>query len=105
MALFLAKAEVSKIMLIGRWSSDAFLAYIRPQVDEWTSGMSEAIISVDDFHHQPLPAPNTPLVDCRHPDHPLMTHDPRSFSSNQSGFSFIGSHTDTPIFPRFSLFH
>lgn len=28
---------VVKIMILGRWSSDAFLDYIRPQVPEWTN--------------------------------------------------------------------
>ena len=46
MALFLMNHSVTKIMLLGRWSSDAFLKYIRPQVFEWTN-----LLSRDMIHH------------------------------------------------------
>ena len=50
-ALFLAHTSVLKIMILGRWSSAAFLRYIRPQVMEWTAGMSTAMLTNPDFHH------------------------------------------------------
>jgi hypothetical protein len=40
MGLFLMDHSVEKIMILGQWSSDAFMAYIRPQVLEWTNIMS-----------------------------------------------------------------
>jgi hypothetical protein len=49
MALFLKDHSTAKIMILGRWSSDAFLAYIRPQVLEWTNNMSRDMISFDSF--------------------------------------------------------
>jgi hypothetical protein len=49
MALFLNDHPVHKIMIFGRWSSDAFLVYIRPQVLEWTSQMSKDMIKFDTF--------------------------------------------------------
>jgi hypothetical protein len=49
MALFLHDHPVHKIMIFGRWSSDAFLAYIRPQVLEWTNNMSRDMIKHDSF--------------------------------------------------------
>jgi hypothetical protein len=49
MALFLHDHTVSKIMIFGRWSSDAFLVYIRPQVLEWTTNMSHDMIKHDTF--------------------------------------------------------
>jgi hypothetical protein len=49
MALFLNDHPVHKIMIFGRWSSDAFLAYIRPQVLEWTNNMSADMIKHDSF--------------------------------------------------------
>jgi hypothetical protein len=49
MALFLMNHSVAKIMILGRWSSDAFLAYIRPQVLEWTNNMSKDMIKHDTF--------------------------------------------------------
>lgn len=49
MALFLADVPTAKIMILGRWSSDAFLVYIRPQVLEWTSNMSRDMTKLDSF--------------------------------------------------------
>jgi hypothetical protein len=49
MALFLADVSTAKIMILGRWSSDAFLDYIRPQVLEWTSSMSRDMTKMDHF--------------------------------------------------------
>jgi hypothetical protein len=48
MSLFLSNdVSTAQIMLLGRWSSDAFLAYIRPQVLEWTSNMSRSMFRID----------------------------------------------------------
>ena len=49
MALFLRNHSTERIMILGRWSSDAFLVYIRPQVLEWTNNMSRDMISFDSF--------------------------------------------------------
>ena len=44
-----AAMVAAKIMILGRWSSDAFLVYIRPQVLEWTNNMSRDMVSFDSF--------------------------------------------------------
>ena len=49
MGLFLMNHPVHKIMILGRWSSDAFLVYIRPQVLEWTNNMSSDMIKFNSF--------------------------------------------------------
>ena len=49
MGLFLAGISVDKIKMLGRWSSDAFLVYIRPQVLEWTNNMSSEMIKNNSF--------------------------------------------------------
>jgi hypothetical protein len=49
MALFLKDHSTAKIMSLGRWSLDALLVYIRPQVLEWTNNMSRDMISFDSF--------------------------------------------------------
>ena len=49
MALFLRDHSVEKIMILGRWTSDAFLVYIRPQVLEWTNIMARDMASTQDF--------------------------------------------------------
>ena len=41
------------IMLVGRWSSDAFLRYIRQQVQEFTSGVSAKMIQTNSFFSVP----------------------------------------------------
>ncbi len=49
MALFLNDHSVEKIKILGRWSSDAFLVYIRPQVLEWTSVMASDMANLISF--------------------------------------------------------
>jgi hypothetical protein len=49
MALFLKDHSTAKIMILGRWSSDAFLVCIRPQVLKWTNNMSRDMVSFDSF--------------------------------------------------------
>jgi len=49
MSLFLMDYSPAKIMILGRWNSDAFLDYIRPQVLEWANNMSQSMILPDDY--------------------------------------------------------
>jgi hypothetical protein len=49
MSLFLMHHPKEWIMILGRWASDAFLVYIRPQVLEWTNNMSKDMIKLDSF--------------------------------------------------------
>jgi hypothetical protein len=49
MALFLKDHSTAKVMILGRWSSDAFLVYIRPQVLEWTNNMPRDMASFESF--------------------------------------------------------
>jgi hypothetical protein len=44
MAMYLAGVPVFTIMLIGRWSSDAFLCYIRRQVLHFSAGVSKRMV-------------------------------------------------------------
>jgi hypothetical protein len=63
MALFLMDHSPAKIMILGRWASDAFLVFIRPQVLEWTHDMSCNLIYLDSFFdaaHQDLVASDDP---------------------------------------------
>ena len=60
MSLFLVNHSVAKIMILGRWSSDAFLVYLRPQVLEWTNNMSADMLQNESFFdatdaHRALP--------------------------------------------------
>jgi hypothetical protein len=49
MAMYVNNIPVYTIMLIGRWSSDAFLRYIRRQVKEFSLGVASAMICSPDF--------------------------------------------------------
>jgi len=40
-------------MLIGRWSSDAFLRYIRKQVMEFSQNVAKRMLSCQNFRHIP----------------------------------------------------
>ena len=53
MALYLAKRPVSTIMLIGRWCSDAFLLYVRRQIQEFSAGVSADMVSNEQFFTLP----------------------------------------------------
>jgi len=50
MALTLMNHSKTKIMILGRWSSDAFMNYIRPQVLEWTNLMAKDMARAGSFH-------------------------------------------------------
>ena len=45
MAMFLAGVATLIIQWVGRWESDAFMEYIREQVESFTTGVSSKIIT------------------------------------------------------------
>ena len=49
MALFLNNHSADKIQLLGRWRSNAFLRYIRPQALEWTDAMARDMAQTREF--------------------------------------------------------
>lgn len=49
MAMYLGRVPVVTIMLLGRWASDAFLRYIRKQVQEFSKGVSQRMVSHERF--------------------------------------------------------
>jgi hypothetical protein len=53
MAMYLANVPVFTIMLLGRWSSDAFLRYIRPQVQQFSENVARKMIARPAFFHVP----------------------------------------------------
>lgn len=103
MALFLADEHPHKIMLLGRWSSDAFLVYLRPQVQEWTSGMSTAMLQNESFHTA-LSSTQQLRNNTRHPLDPVLRHDPRSLLGSQP-HSINGPKSPAVQFTNFHLFH
>ena len=49
MELFLKDCSLEKIMILGRWRSNTYLNYIRPQVAELTDLLSSDMISFENF--------------------------------------------------------
>jgi hypothetical protein len=89
MSLFLMDHSPAKIMILGRWSSDAFLVYIRPQVLEWTHNMSCDMIHLDTF------------FDASHRDL-VATDDPRTRKRLQQSFN---GRDSIVTMPSFHIYH
>ena len=62
MQLYLQKASVYTIILIGRWSRDAFLIYIRRQVKEFSKGLSSGMIQAGEFYTIPECSRENPRI-------------------------------------------
>jgi hypothetical protein len=60
MAMFLGKCPVFLIMMIGRWSSDAFLCYIRKQVEEFNHNVSRNMLT--HMFHRHIPNYSSQIV-------------------------------------------
>jgi hypothetical protein len=89
MALFINNVvPAAKITILGRWSSDAFLAHIGLQVLEWTNNMSRKMITVDSFFDAQI-------------NHHTTTADPRT-RANRHSMPFNGPAV---IIPRLHLNH
>jgi len=91
MAMYLAHVPVFTIMLLGRWSSDAFLRYIRKQVKEFSNGISSKMITKESF----FTIPSTSTQDPRTANNPLNLA-----SRNNNGLGF-----KVTIRPLASVFH
>ena len=61
MAMFLSGTAVIIIMRIGRWSSEAFLEYIREQVESFTVGVSQRMLEYEAFFT--LSSPNDNITE------------------------------------------
>ena len=99
MAMYLAGVPVFTIMLIGRWSSDAFLRYIRRQVLQFSAGVSKRMVGLaaQDFF-------TVPDVDVEHPRtraHRANFHSPQQYSARQRAAT--PDHVLENLLPRFEL--
>ena len=54
MAMALDDVPRFRIMMIGRWSSDAFLKYIRKQIDQFSHNISSQMNKHMHFRHIPI---------------------------------------------------
>ena len=48
-AMFLAHVLICTIMIVGRWASDAFVKYLRPQVLGFIKNISERMLATEHF--------------------------------------------------------
>jgi hypothetical protein len=53
MAMYLGEAPVFSIMMIRRWSSDAFKKYIRKQIKQFTLNVPKKMLIMQHFQHAP----------------------------------------------------
>lgn len=74
MAMYLTAVPVFTIMLLGRWSSDAFLRYIRRQVQEFSKGVSGKMVENADFYTIPEISPEDPRITGHHLNHQMRNN-------------------------------
>jgi hypothetical protein len=91
MAMYLAHIPVFTIMLLGHWSSDAFLRCIRKQVKKFSNVVSSKMIAKESFFTIPSASSEIPCI----PDHHLNL----AFR-NKNGLGFKST-----IKPLASVFH
>jgi hypothetical protein len=90
MGMYLNDIPVYTIMLLGRWSSDAFLQYIRKQVTEFSNNVSRKMIKNPKYHHLPDPDREDP-----------RTHNPMAVTANM-GMGAGGATINRNVFSVWS---
>jgi hypothetical protein len=82
MAMYLGDVPMYSIMMLGRWLSDAFLRYIRKQVEQLSHNVSKCMILHQYFRHIPKQDPRTTHQDPRQRNHPANTETRRNVAGN-----------------------
>jgi len=97
MGMFLAGTPVYTIMLMGRWSSDAFMRYIRKQVLSLSHGIAAKMLTYEQFYTVPDFIHTTADGDSRS----------RSSTNLATSTNFNGSHANMRrgMHPAFHLSH
>ena len=94
MAMFLGECPVYTIMMIGRWSSDAFLRYIRKQVQQFSHNVSCRMLRFEMHWHVP--------------EQKILHEDPRlhNHKDNAETRRNVGGNMSRRVkLPAFSLFN
>ena len=84
MAMYLGECPVYTIMMIGRWSSDAFLRYIRKQVEQFSHNVSSRMLRFEMHRHIPDLAPRISHLDPRQRNHPDNAETRRNVGGNSA---------------------
>jgi hypothetical protein len=96
MAMYQGECPVYTIMLIGHWSSNAFLWYIRKQVMEFSHNVSKRMLTFQNYRHVPnfdhRVSANNPCI-CNDPNNAKMR---RNVRGDMSGLMQL------PAFSQFS---
>ena len=95
MLLYLNGVRSDKIMLQGRWRSQAFLTYIRRQVADFSSGLISRITDKNDFFTIPehRDVPENHLM--HNPDTPFLN--PELFTREPMQYDPFNGHCDPPL--------
>jgi hypothetical protein len=97
MEMYLAGVPIYTIMLIGQWSSNAFLRYIRKQVEQFSQHVAKQMLTFRSFHTVPNIAPRV-----------ISNEDPRqrNHRDNAETRRNIGRDASRRVrLPAFSLFN
>ena len=84
MAVYLGGFPVYTIMMIGRWSLDAFLRYIRKKVEQFSHNVSRRMIRFQFHRHIPDMEPEMYHLDPRQRNHPDKDETRRNIGGNLS---------------------
>ncbi len=97
MGMFLAGTPVYTIMLMGRWSSDAFMRYLRKQVISLSHGIATKMLTFEEFYTVPDFIHSTA-------DGDLRTRNNTNLATTQN---FNGTHANMRrgMHPTFHLHH
>jgi hypothetical protein len=95
MAMYLGKCPVYTIMLIGRWSSDAFLWYIRKQAMEFSQNVAKRMLTLQNYIH-------TPEINSRIlPEDPWQSNNPHNAKTRRN---VGGNAIQQARLPAFALY-
>ena len=84
MSMALDQLPAYSIMMIGRWSSDAFLRYIRKEVDMFTNNVSNRMLKHEFFMHTSGLEPRVSHHDPRQRNHRDNAETRRNISGNSA---------------------
>ena len=96
MAMYLSPKKIPtyNIMLQGRWSSSTSLRYIRKQVQEFSIGVSKAMMCREVYAFVTVPD----CLDKPHDEDPIIPNNPCSVTSSFNGNNAASIHTRNHIF-------
>ena len=96
MAMFMGGLPVYMIMLMGRWSSDAFLRYIRKQIEQFSHDVSSKMITNMCYRYMPLPTESTTNID------PKQRNNPNNAETRRNVGGDANRQARLPAFSQFT---